>query len=124
MTQEEIITCLIERLDFHLDNGRPVDQDYKNYIFKLFKEAYDSGYCEHPSNPLFDRRRASGHFAGPLGYWRHRQRNSKTKPHRYRSDNVERMAVCLASPLAYTFNARTAWSVSRSGIRRLTPSRR
>jgi hypothetical protein len=52
MTQEEIITCLIERLDFHLDNGRPVEQDYKNYIFKLFKEAYDSGYCEHPSNPL------------------------------------------------------------------------
>ena len=52
MTQEEIITRLIERLDFHLDNGWPVHQDYKNYIFKLFREAYDSGYCEHPSSPL------------------------------------------------------------------------
>jgi hypothetical protein len=52
MTQEEIITSLIERLDFHLDNGWPVHQDYKNYIFKLFREAYNSGYCEHTSRPL------------------------------------------------------------------------
>jgi hypothetical protein len=30
MTQEEIITRLIERLDFHLNGGWPVHQDYKN----------------------------------------------------------------------------------------------
>jgi hypothetical protein len=54
MTQEEIITRLIERLDFHLRSGfGSVHQDpYKNDIFKLFREAYNNGYCEQTSRPL------------------------------------------------------------------------
>jgi hypothetical protein len=52
MTQEEIITRLIERLDFHLDNGWPVHQDpYKNDIFKLFREAYRKRYFDPFSTP-------------------------------------------------------------------------
>jgi len=53
MTQEEILTRLIDCLDFHLHSTASIHQNYKNDIFKLFKEAYNSGYCEHPSSPLF-----------------------------------------------------------------------
>jgi len=53
MTQEEIITRLIDCLDFHLHSTASVHQrHYKNDIFKLFREAYNSGYCEHTSRPL------------------------------------------------------------------------
>jgi hypothetical protein len=54
MTQEEIITRLIDCLDFHLrgEFGSVHQNPYKNDIFKLFREAYNSGYCEHTSRPL------------------------------------------------------------------------
>lgn len=54
MTQEEIITRLIDHLDLYLTGGfGSVHQDpYKSDIFKLFREAYNNGYCEHPSSPL------------------------------------------------------------------------
>jgi hypothetical protein len=44
MTQEEIITRLIDLLELHLQSGfGSVHQDpYKNDIFKLFREAYRS----------------------------------------------------------------------------------
>ena len=53
MTQEEIITSLIDRLDFHLRSGfGSVHQDhYKNEIFKLFREAYRKRYFESYSTP-------------------------------------------------------------------------
>ena len=100
MTQEEIITRLIERLDFHLDNGWPVHQDYKNYIFKLFREAYDSGYCEHPSSPLLtgDALRDILQDRWDTGGTETEAQRQKTQG--CRPDDVERMAVCLAPPLA------------------------
>ena len=54
MTQEEIITRLIDHLDLYFTGGfGSVHQDpYKSDIFKLFREAYNNGYCEHPSRPL------------------------------------------------------------------------
>jgi hypothetical protein len=54
MTQEEIITRLVDQLDFHLrgEFGSVHQNPYKNDIFKLFREAYISGYCEHTSRPL------------------------------------------------------------------------
>jgi hypothetical protein len=44
MTQEEIITRLIDLLDLHLQGGfESVNQDpYKNDIFKLFREPTES----------------------------------------------------------------------------------
>ena len=61
MTQEEIITRLINCLEFHLHSTASVHQNpYKNDIFKLFREAYNSGYCEHTSRPLLT---GATHFA-------------------------------------------------------------
>jgi len=53
MTQEEIITRLIDLLVFHLQGGfGSVHQDpYKNDIFKLFREAYRKRYFESFSTP-------------------------------------------------------------------------
>jgi hypothetical protein len=53
MTQEEIITRLIDLLDLHLQGGfESVNQDpYKNDIFKLFREAYRKRYFESFSRP-------------------------------------------------------------------------
>jgi hypothetical protein len=30
----------------------PYTKTTRTNIFKLFREAYDNGYCEHPSSPL------------------------------------------------------------------------
>ena len=53
MTQEEIITRLIDLLDLHLQGGfGSIHQDpYKNDIFKLFREAYRKRYFESFSKP-------------------------------------------------------------------------
>jgi hypothetical protein len=53
MTQEEIITRLIDLLDLHLQGGfGSIHQDpYKNDIFKLFREAYRKRYFESFSRP-------------------------------------------------------------------------
>ena len=53
MTQEEIITRLIDLLDLHLQGGfGSVHQDpYKNNIFKLFREAYRKRYFDPFSRP-------------------------------------------------------------------------
>jgi hypothetical protein len=53
MTQEEIITRLIGRLDFHLNSGfGSVHKDpYKNDIFELFQDAYRNDYFDSRSHP-------------------------------------------------------------------------
>ena len=79
MTQEEIITRVIERLDFHLKGGWPVHQDYRT--FKLFREAYDNGYCEHPSSPLLTGDALRDILQDRWDTGGTRRRSSKTKTH-------------------------------------------
>lgn len=44
MLPEEIKQRLIELLDLHLNNpDMPIEDNYKNAFFRLFREVYDSG---------------------------------------------------------------------------------
>jgi hypothetical protein len=54
MTQEEIIEKAKELLELHLIGLRgDIDQhSYKYDFFRLFKEAYVSGYFHAPASPL------------------------------------------------------------------------
>src|SRR4030095_12873473 len=94
MTQEEIITRLIDLLDLHLQGGfGSIHQDpYKNDIFKLFREAYRKRYFESFSRP----RLTGDALRDTLEVrWGYRQRNSKTRPRGSRPDNVGRVALCV-----------------------------
>ncbi len=54
MTQEEIISQILEYLNWHLKGARGAmsQEPYKGDFFKLFKEAYQRGYFDHSSRPM------------------------------------------------------------------------